>query len=272
MKKAFYKYWLAFALARKCKAIIHRSGEKGKAENCFSVALDDDSHPFLLLQSIEGDDLVGLKWNGQKYDDPHRLPISSIGKYQLRITHYYGLAEIVYTNIVNFAWHRLTGWVYAKVHYRQKTHQLSQFAFNRKRLLTKKRIELIQFMIEDQIQRTHKGISAISLMSKLYSIKWVLHPDSAYQEEKLELYLESLVASGDLQKINDEYVVQGKAINTLEQYQEEERRHQEAVRIQRRIVVLTIFIALFALVQTGIVSVPTLFDVSEVVDKVWARE
>lgn len=272
MRDQFYLFWLKRALARRCAPIIHRSGEKGKAENCFSVALDRDGHPFLLIESIEGDELVGLKWNGKKYEDPHKLPVHEIKNYQLRITHYYGLAEIVYTNILNFAWHRISGWVYAKVHYKQQAYKLSQFAFNRKKLLTKKRIELIQFMIEDQIQRDHKGISTLDLMTKLYSLHWVLHPDSKYQEEKLELYLDSLVNSGDLERVNGEYVVQGKAINTLEAYQEEERRHRESVRIQRRIVALTLFIAIFALVQTGIIAVPTLIDVPALMESLSGGE
>lgn len=71
-------------------------------------------------------------------------------------------------------------------------------------------------------------------MTKLYSIKWVLHPEGDQQQEKLELYLDSLVKSGDLELINDEYVVTGNAIRTIKKFEEEERRHVENVKMQKK--------------------------------------
>ena len=75
-------------------------------------------------------------------------------------------------------------------------------------------------MMNDQLDREHNGIGVIDLMTKLYSIKWVLHPSADEQQNRLELYLDSLVESGDLRKVNTEYVVTGKAISTIEKYEQ----------------------------------------------------
>ncbi|WP_166805101.1 hypothetical protein [Nitrosococcus wardiae] len=39
--------------------------------------------------------------------------------------------------------------------------------------------------------------------------------------------------------MNDDYVVTNKAISKIEKYEEEEQRHTEAVKLQRRMVCLT---------------------------------
>ena len=67
-----------------------------------------------------------------------------------------------------------------------------------------------------------------------------MHPSFDILHKKLDLYLESLVESGELKKVNDEFVVTGNAISTIEKYEEEERRHTEAVKLQRKMFWLTI--------------------------------
>jgi hypothetical protein len=118
-------------------------------------------------------------------------------------------------------------------------------------------------MMDDQLDRTHKGISSLDLMSRIYSMRLFLHPSWEAQYEKLKLYLDSLVSSGEVEKINDEYVVTGKAISTIEKYEEDERRHTEAVKLQRKMLWLTIIAVAFTIVQSGVVKLPTIFDFSD---------
>ena len=137
-----------------------------------------------------------------------------------------------------------------------------QNSFNKKKLITKQRIDLLRFMLNDQLDRSHNGIDIIDLMTKIYSLRWIMHPSRDHEERKLELYLESLVLSGDISKIDREYVVTGKALSTLEKYEEDERRHSEAVILQKKMVSLTFIIAFLALVQSGVVKLPVLIDFS----------
>ena len=99
-------------------------------------------------------------------------------------------------------------------------------------------------------------------MTKLYSIKWVLHPSGDEQQKKLGLYLDSLEESKELRKVNDEYVVTGKAISTIEKYEEEERRHTEAVKLQRKMFWLTILLLIVGILQSGVIKLPIWLDYS----------
>lgn len=52
----------------------------------------------------------------------------------------------------------------------------------------------------------------------------------------------------------------GKAISTLERYEEEEWRHTEAVKLQKKMVWLTIILAFVAMIQAGLIRLPALID------------
>jgi hypothetical protein len=252
-------------ISRSCgsTSTIPRSGKEGEQVNCYVVALDREGSPFFYATDYKDQTLKGLKWNGHTYADEYSLGLLELENGKLRVTHYYGLSEIRYDNIHDIVWNHLTKLIYLKINLYRHIDSAHQYFFNKQKLVTKKRMELLLFMMNDQLDRTHNGIDSIDLMSKLYSINWVLHPSGDQQQRKLELYLESLVSSGELRKVNNEYVVLGKAISTIERYEEEERRHSEAVKQQRYMVVLTIVLVLVSIVQSGLIKLPTLLNLSK---------
>jgi hypothetical protein len=99
-------------------------------------------------------------------------------------------------------------------------------------------------------------------MTDLYTIKWVLHPQGDQQQQKLEFYLDSLVATGELIKNNHKYVVTGHALRTIEEYEEQERKHTENVKMQWRMFWLTLAILALTLVQAGLVKLPPIIDLT----------
>lgn len=262
MKIFLLKWLLPKLVSNSCDSRIPRTGEEGENVNCFVVAVDHGREPYFVATRFEDNLLVGVQWNGTSYSDAHSITVEEFSKGNIRITHYYGLSEVSYSSVYDLAWNMITKYVYLKIHLYRHFSTAYQYFFNKKKLVTKKRMDLLQFMMSDQIDREHNGIRILDLMTKLYSINWVLHPSADEQEKKLEMYLSSLVDSGDLDKINGEYVVTGKAISTIERYEEEERRHVESVKLQKRMVGLTILLALVAIVQSGLVKLPVILDLT----------
>ncbi|MFH1581599.1 MAG: hypothetical protein ABIC39_05940 [Pseudomonadota bacterium] len=262
LKKLLYRWMLPKLIAKACESSVPRSGEKGAKVNCFVVALDRDESPFFVATGYEDQTLTGLKWDGKSYANEHSLGLSELENGKLKVTHYYGLSEVTYDSIYDIVWHYITKYVYLKIHLYRHINSAHQYFFNKRKLVTKKRMELIQFMMDDQLDRTHEGITSLDLMTKLYSINWVLHPSRDEHQKKLALYLDSLVASEELRKVNHEYVVTGKAISTIEKYEEEERRHTQAVKLQKKMFWLTILLLFVAIVQSGVIKLPTLLDFS----------
>ncbi|MBW7471700.1 hypothetical protein [Marinobacter sp. F4218] len=262
MKIWLLKRLLPRLIARSCESRIPRSGKRGEAVNCYVVAMDRNYEPYFLATAFDGNKLSGLKWDGRSYSEDLDLSLSELLHGQLSITHYYGLSEVTFSSIYDFAWHYFTRIIYLKIRLYRHIDASFQYFFNKKRLVTKRRMDLLAFMVEDQLVRTHKGIDLLSLMSKIYSMRMFLHPSREVQREKVRLYLESLVQSGELRKVNTEYVVEGKAIETLEKHEETEQRHTEAVKLQRKMFWLTFVAVTFAVVQAGVIKLPTIIDLS----------
>ena len=262
IKTFLYRWLLPRLIARACESQIPRSGKKGEEVNCYVVALDQGDSPYFVATAIDGDFLTGLKYDGKSYSDKATISISDLESGTLRITHYYGLSEVVYNSIYDVAWQYFTKLIYLKIYIYRYIDRTFQYFFNKRKLVTKRRMELLRLMMDDQLDRTHEGIDSLDLMSKIYSMRLFLHPSWEVQHKKLELYLDSLVLSGELKKENNEYVVTGKAISTIEKYEEDERRHTEAVKLQRKMFWLTIIAVIFAIVQSGVIKLPTIIDFS----------
>lgn len=262
-RSALRNWLLPKVVSRACDSRIPRSGERGAAVNCFVVTIDHDGEPFFVATGSDERSLTGLKWDGESYAQEYKMPIEDIPESELRVSHYWGLNTIIYTGTIDLALHRLTGAVYIKLWLYRWLNSIDQYFFNKRKFVTKKRMELLKLMMDDQIDREHEGIGTIELMSKLHSKKWVLHPHAEQQQRVLELYLESLQNAGEVKKINHDYVVTGKAITTIERYEEEERRHTEAVKLQRKLVALTLLLVLVAALQSDLVKLPTVWDWGE---------
>jgi len=265
---ALYGWLLPKLLVRRCPNNIPRSGEEGAKINCFSVFLTKSSEPYLYFQKPKDGFFVVLEWNNGEFVKVRDVSLDEIYEFDLLIRHCWGLATIEYTNIYDFIFHRITGLIYIKVFLQRKFEAITQYFFNIRKLTTQKRIELLQFMLKDQLSRDHDGISANGILFKLYSYRWFYHPDGPQHEKMLQMHLDSLVESGDLQKINNEYVVQGKAISTIEKYEEDESRHHDRVLTAKTMVLLTLVIAIAALLQAGAIKMPTYKDFSRVIEEI----
>jgi len=266
MKNRITKWALAKQLpkvfSQQCDTTIPRTGDKGASVNCFIIAVDKNAGPHVLANNFAGSVLTGKEWDGTSYSVDINMPLEDLVGAELIITHFYGLNEIKYQGIYDFLIGRLTKWPYITIHLRRFFEGLSQYFFNRRKLVTKQRIDLLKFMIDREVERGPTGIGIFQLMTEIYTIKWVYHPGRDDQRRKLKLYLDSLVSDGELELKGSDYFIAGKAISSIEKYEEEERRHAEQVKLQRRALWLTLIIALFALVQANVIKLPTILDMT----------
>jgi hypothetical protein len=224
--------------------------------------VDNQGDPYILVTSIEGDSIRGLRWNGSSYADETTLDLKDVNPNSIFVTHFYGLAEVQYFGIIDVALGRTFFAPYIKIRFVQTLSAVDQYLFNKKKLVTKQRMDLLKFLVVQQLEGNTK-LGTIELMTRLYSVKWVSHPDRDSQRKKLEVYLDSLAATGELKKVSGyEYIVTGHALRTIEEYEEQERKHTENVKVQRRISWLTLVVALFTAAQAGLLKLPTLIDLT----------
>ena len=93
-------------------------------------------------------------------------------------------------------------------------------------------------------------------------MRWFLHPQGEQQQQRLEFYLNSLVTTGELNMNGHKYVVTGQALRAIEEYEEQERKHTESVKMQWRMFWVALAVVALTGVQAGLVKLPTLLDLS----------
>ena len=83
-------------------------------------------------------------------------------------------------------------------------------------------------------------------MSLMYGDRWARHPDNEQLHQYYVLVLDSLVESDDLNLEDNGYHLSPKALSTLAQFEEDNRKHRDLVIMQKILAALT-----FALVMVG---------------------
>ena len=263
------RWLLPRLLSKKCGDRIAMSGEEAKMVDCYVIHLRNIGGELLYLVSgvdTEKNELYvnSLNPKDKTFSVPETIPLSSIFTKQITVNHYYKGFTVHYGSVYDLLVKYVTIYDVAKIKGLLLWEHLSQSGFNKKSLVNQDSIELLKFMFNNQLDSydsqsyssftsSTTGISLFDLMTRIHSPRWINHPYSNRQEHKLEMHLESLLQSGDLKKDNsgNEYIVTGKALKSIEEYEKEERRHRDSVKMQRRIVWLTFIIALSTIAQAA---------------------
>jgi hypothetical protein len=239
-------------------------GPEAEQANCLAARVDKNGEPYLLLDSLEGDTVKSRRWDGKSFSIETEDRIDSLVDAQLVIYHYYGLDTIEFNGLWEFLRNRYTAAIYIKIAICRTWQAAAQFLFNRRSLRSQQRLRILRILVSAcvpaNILESPKGLTSFDIMTKLYSIRWERHPDSETRWAEVEFQLESLIALGDVEKSGGTYRATPKSLVTLEHTEEQDRRHREASRLQLWIVLLTLILALAAIVQTGLIKLPTVFD------------
>ena len=230
--------------------MIPRSGEEAETVDCFSIKIFINGELKFHVREINGNHFTGLWWDGNSFSIDSCIHFNSIDLSEIQIKHYYGIGTIIYTGVTDYIINGITCKEKLKVKLHINKEKAGQYLFNKKRFASFQRIDLLRILINHHIESNGKKIDSMGIMSKLYSDRWILHPQKDHQENQVQLFLDSFAESGELSKVQyGDYLVTGKAITTLSKYEENERRHKENKRMQTIIIGLT-----SALVFVGIMQ------------------
>lgn len=221
-----------------------------------------DDEPWLIVERREGDDLICSTWNGDNHVGETRHPIDEFKDNQFKVKHYYGPSTIHYDSLSDYARGYYLRIPYALIHLRRALEHAGTFLYNRRRIVLVQRLELLTFMIE-QAAEGKTSFSSLDLMTDMHTIRWITHPNGESIRDRLELYLDSLVDTGELKKTNTEYRLTGHALSLVEERSEQERKHKQGIRIQWLIALLAFVTALLTIVQAGLVKLNPLLDLTK---------
>lgn len=236
--------------------------------NCFTVTLEKDQRPHFFVDSLNGDEFIGRYWRQTRYSEKGTLPLHQLAGLRFVIFHSWGLVTLRFTGLPSYVIQRTFPFRYVRHWLRAKIENGSQYFFNKQRLVGLKRLELLKHLVDRTLEsqsRTDQpgSVYSLTLMEDFHTRRWYHHPDGPRKEKELELYLASLVTSGDVERVDDfTFRATGQALVTIERSEEEERRHVEAVKVQRAMLFLTIILIVIGMIQAGIVKFPVLLDLT----------
>lgn len=199
-------------------------------------------------------DISALKWDGEKFEEAVQIPFSEIENYRIEITHFFRQVQSKYTSAKEFLWGDLT----FKPRRYIFSEWLAQRAYNQKTKFRHDRIAILRELMALRLKRASDDFAWMfdgdymeetGLFRTIYGNRVFGHEQSDRELAQFHFLLESLVASGDLEKSESKYRVSDNAIKSVAEYEEQERRHQDNVIHNRRLFWITVVLAIAASAQ-----------------------
>ena len=112
------------------------------AVNCYTTRVIREGNDPLIVESADGDTLNCLEYDGDRYSIKSTFNFYDLLNNKFEFTHYHGLSTTIYSGWLDLTLGRLFRFPYIKVWIYTKYNNLSQGLYNRRKLVTKQRIEL----------------------------------------------------------------------------------------------------------------------------------
>lgn len=242
------KLALKSALKKPIPSSIPLSGQdRLNARNYFEVRLNAKGNDFgFLADQMFPKGMTGI-WFPEKTGSGSQasLPFAHTTGLGFYIRHYFRRCEIELHSPLAYWFGQLT----LKCYRVWAMDRVGQFFFNRKPLTRSGRLQLLKEIMERSLSEPNYRVDQFSYFAEKFGARTIDHPDSAQERKYLRYILDSLVESGDLKMVSQQYEMTACAFLTISIAEEENRRHRDGVRIQIILAVLTGCLVIVGFVQ-----------------------
>ncbi|EJG2750432.1 hypothetical protein M9Z64_000731 [Escherichia coli] len=215
----------------------------------YSVYIKDDEGNDYLFDSYSNGIIKVKKWNHQNKTfnidtilKPERLTSNSFSG-----IYYYHAHELKFDSLDDLSFFNVLRFRRIANRQNKKLSREKYLYRQRKQEITDVMTVLAAIVRIYREQQGEKPFSETLIMNDVAGRLWIYHDDYSRLIKELRLCLDSLVESGDISKTRDGYKPTGKAINTLNHFNNEEQRYNENIRSQKSMFWATLFAAIDAL-------------------------
>jgi hypothetical protein len=216
------------ALEKPAPDLIPLSVPRALENDFCSVTLQNDERNIrVLVRQRNGSRYNVLVWRGDGDGAEETWSKQDIEDFDfnLRIERYFQGYQFSYRRPEAFLFFEFLQWrKFIKI-----KDRVSQNIYNRRRLVREERIDLLQYIVERKIENPRDQIHPLMLAVDRYSRKWLYHPDKNRHKAHLQLVLDSFLDSGELRMNEQNYVVTGRALVTLAEYEVSVQRHKDQI-------------------------------------------
>jgi hypothetical protein len=252
-------------LKRKLKVKVLKRALKRNAPSRFSysaetnfyvsVLKNNDTDQEVLLSEIDEKEISGLAWSGDRFESPVAFPIEELDCWSFEVKRFYGYRQIKYTGLGDFLFSELT-LLPQRLYLRE---WISQRLYNYRTRFRQDRIEVLKKLIDMHLAeaKSNNGLlftsstkSVVALLGEVYGNRIYGHPNYEEESARFRLILESLSASGELEKTaTHQFKLNASAVASISNFELEERRHRDSVKQNRLLFLVTVVMAVAAVVQ-----------------------
>jgi hypothetical protein len=234
---------------------VPRSGSEGAEVDCYSVRIKQGKVNYI-GDRIEGSSLHALAWNegDQEFNEPVELNLDELSTFAFEIRHHHGLVDHTYYSKREFLWYECTRYYKLVSFYALAKYRIPKFFHSKKPLKRPNRIKVLETLDRMTEDNPHKEVSARAVSDELYGFMSIFNSKRKVRVDRIQRILESLVESGELRaKDSFTFTAKGKLLVTLEHLKEEKARQDRADSNARWMAILTLILAVAALLQSGLV-------------------
>lgn len=201
---------LSKLLEKKCPERFPMSGKKAEKNDYYSLKINKEEEPYLLLQGISDNEIWCLRWNGHRFTQKVKLILREFDINKLDIVHYYKTSVIQFDSIFDYRLNSFFRVIYIKINLKRVFSKIIQIFYNKKELVLPKRIEILKKLISSTIENENNKFSLLDVISLFHTKRWILRPDHKKIINEITFYLKSLVSSGELNSGGYKYYITAK--------------------------------------------------------------
>lgn len=248
MKRVNTEYWLQrFERKKHDSDRITLNREVAVKYDFYSVTLVKGEDAWL-FDRYQGGSVFARKWDGEKYEDICELPKNHFGPDDFRIRHYYKASEFDYNSLSCLWWRDVKNKILGSLY--KNRISVSQYVFNMQKMQVRDRMEILQLLVDKKMSGDNQPMHSITVIRNIYTDRFVFHPDKDALIARTKYYLDSLVESGDVRKINFDYSATPRALITLERNLKTNNQDRHDKYIKNLTAWVTLMAFIFAVIST----------------------
>jgi len=164
------------------------------------------------------------------------IPNKKINEYEFEIIAFIREIQLTYKSALVFLIHKYTFYPWITIY----ADRIRQFLFNQRNVSSQKRIKVLRHIIGKTLEDPNYCFNQVGIAVEIHGKRVVHHPSWNLLIAQYRTLIDSLVDSGEIERKSSYYRILPRALKTLEEYEEEERKHTEQIRIQFLIAVIAL--------------------------------
>jgi hypothetical protein len=205
--------------------------------------LGDDQQ--FLAMAVSADGIKGILFAPDGKPQDQTISLENASERPILITQYLGEIEIQYRSAFEFLIYQLLQLPWMKL----LLERVTQWRYSRRTLVRTDRIDVLRRFIEESIAKSDFAAGGPDVMDLMHGRSVWRFPRTDENLRYYDYLLESLADAGSLVKQGAHFRLAPKALATIAEYEEQNRRHNDSRRSQNAIVGLTFAIVIIGLAQ-----------------------